>query len=235
MLVLVADAEPIYAEIISELLRQASYRVVLAPDESSCRRFLERSEADLIVVSSSIPEGPLPDFIRELRHDEGTPIIAVVGESGPSAVASCLVAGADDCVQKPFHPGEFAARVDAVARRHQRPHQARRAEPSTLPEALGSVAGSGLTFDHSRERVYYDGRDLRCTQLEYKILSAMAAEGGTVLPYSVLNERIWGYSNLSGGTLLKGHVSSIRRKLMREGFDPDLIRTVYGTGYALSA
>ena len=33
-------------------------------------------------------------------------------------------------------------------------------------------------------------------------------------------------------TLLKGHLSSLRRKLREAGGDSDVIRTVHGVGYA---
>ncbi len=285
MLVLVADAEQEYAEVVGELLRRESHRVVLAAGADSSRQFLARSRADLIIVSTSIVDGTAAPLVAEFRRQQSAPIIVLTDEEGPAEIARCFEAGADDCVRKPFHPSEFAARVHAVARRARisaeqgpeadtnghspaepigRPAPAswarfaeeqRAAEASSAngaseargleddaPEGVTVLAppqsgltGEGLEFDHGRERAYYNGTDLGCSRLEYQILSAMASMDGQVLTHAFLNERVWGYPNLSDSTLLKGHVSSIRRKLRAAGFGTHLIRTVYGVGYALSA
>jgi len=57
---------------------------------------------------------------------------------------------------------------------------------------------------------------------------------GEVASHALLNERVWGYSNMTDGALVKPHISSIRRKLIKAGGDRRLIRTIYGAGYALS-
>lgn len=264
MLVLVADAEQEYAEVVGELLRRESHRVVLAAGAESSRQFLSRSTADMIILSTSIVDGSAAPLVAELRQQQSSPIIVLTDSDGPAEIARCFDAGADDCVRKPFHPSEFAARVHAVARRarvgEDGPAPEARQEPQLAPQPLyeapaehlehleqpgegvtvltpprSGLSGEGLEFDHARERAYYNGVDLGCSRLEYQILSAMASMDGQVLTHAFLNERVWGYSNLSDSTLLKGHVSSIRRKLRAAGFGTHLIRTVYGVGYALSA
>lgn len=270
MLVLVADAEQEYAEVVGELLRRESHRVVLAAGAESSRQFLARSNADLIIVSTSIVDGSVSPLVAEFHRQQSAPIIVLTGEEGPAEIARCFEAGADDCVRKPFHPGEFAARVHAVARRARvrqdghaeddceedeivaSGHTSNGVRPQSLatwddhrdgaPEGVtvlvpprSGLTGEGLEFDHERERSYYNGTDIGCSRLEYQILSAMASMDGQVLTHAFLNERVWGYPNLSDSTLLKGHVSSIRRKLRAAGFGTHLIRTVYGVGYALSA
>ena len=258
MLVLVADAEQEYAEVVGELLRREAHRVVLAAGAESSKQFLSRSNADLIILSTSIVEGSVSPLVAELHRQQASPIIVLTDEDGPAEIARCFEAGADDCVRKPFHPGEFAARVHAVARRARivpdaarddatpavRSHAPRDEAPreEEAPEGVtvlnpprSGIVGEGLEFEHERERAYYNGTDLGCSRLEYQILSAMASMDGQVLTHAFLNERVWGYPNLSDSTLLKGHVSSIRRKLRAAGFGTHLIRTVYGVGYALSA
>jgi len=228
MLVLVGDAEQEYGEVIGELLRCQSHRVVLAASLDSFQRFLERSSADLIVMSTSLLRDAPQHAIRRIRTEQSTPIILTFEHEGPAVISACFDAGADDCIRKPFHPSEFAARVDAVARRYSRQNPAYRAD------AVDRIPESGIHLDHINGRVYGNGVDVHCSQLEYQILRAMLEAGGQVLSYAALNERVWGYSSLHDGTLIKGHVSSIRSKLRAAGCDPDIIRTVYGVGYGLT-
>lgn len=244
MLVLVADEDQNYAELIGELLRRRSHRVVLAATEDSFHDFVGRSSADLIVVSAGLVRGSASGLVRELaQRQEGRIIVTFDDDASSMEIAASLSAGADDCIRKPFHPAEFAARVDVVGARagngtrtnmHTEPVEARTQNVAAVIPAP-ELTGRGLEFDTTRERAFYNGKDLKCSRLEYTILRTMAGMEGQVLSHALLNHRVWGYSNLGDGTLLKGHVSSLRRKLRDAGFDGSLIRTIYGVGYALSA
>ncbi len=235
MQVLVGDAESEYAEVMRELLRRQSHRVVLAASFDSCRRFLDRSQTDLVVVSSSIGEHPLPTLVRELVDLQTAPIMALLDSDSPAELSACFTAGATDCVRKPFHASEFVARIDAMERLiHLNTGSTDTDLPARGQSALSQSHFGDFTFDHKHEQVLFQGQNVNCTQLEYQILTTLGATDGEVVSHVFLNERIWGYSNLTDGTLLKGHISSIRRKLAAAGAERDPIRTIYGVGYVLS-
>lgn len=231
MLILVGDDEQEYGEIIEELLRSQSHRVVLAASRESFRRFLQRTEVDLVVMSSAFAGESLPAAIWDIRRTQSAHIVVTFEERSPVEVAECLAAGADDCVRKPFHPNEFAARMDAIARRSPRPVE--EVEPPAEESATWTRSGS-LRFDEANLRVRWAGVDLTCSRTEYEILRALAETHGRVLTHAYLNRRVWGYSSLGDATLLKGHISSIRSKLRAAGVQEPLIRTVNGVGYGLA-
>jgi DNA-binding response OmpR family regulator len=143
-------------------------------------------------------------------------------------VVAGLSHGADDYIRKPFHPGELIARVRAAARRKAL---------GTAAGAIGprQIQGRGLELDAERQVAYADGSDLGCTELEFQILLELTRAPGQVLTYAYLNERVWHYPNMRDSSLLKGHISSLRRKLREAGGDPSTIRTVQGVGYSLVA
>ena len=74
----------------------------------------------------------------------------------------------------------------------------------------------------------------RQTELEARILSEFVRVPDQVLPYSYLNQRVWKYPNLTDATLLKGHISSIRRKAREAGCPGEAIRTISRVGYAFA-
>lgn len=234
MQVLVADAESEYAEVMRELLRRLAHRVVLSASIDSCRHFLDRSQTDLLVVSGSIGKQPLPELVRELTELQKAPVMALLDTDSPADLAACFNAGATECIRKPFHASEFVARIDAIARLLELKATSSRseAEPGEAPVSRSEFGE--FSFDHTNEQVFYRGQAINCTQLEYQILAALVASDGEVVTHVFLNERIWGYSNLTDGTLLKGHISSIRRKLAAAGAEGDPIRTIYGVGYVMS-
>ncbi len=230
MLVLVAEADVDYAEIVAESLRRDSHRVVIAGSASGARHFVERGFPDMAIVSAELPDGSGLDIVRELREESvDLPIIMLSAHSRCDDIVAGFESGADDYIAKPFHPREFVARVRAVIRR-----AGSRASSVPVPEQR-NLGGEGLEFDHDNSAVYLDGVNLNCTRLEFDILKELAAVPGQVLSHAFLNERIWDYSNMHDGTLLKGHISALRRKMKQAGAATTMIRTVHGVGYSLAA
>ncbi len=230
MLVLVAEADVDYAEIVAESLRRDSHRVVIAGSASGARRFVERGFPDMAIVSAELPDGSGLDIVRELRDEsDELPIIMLSAHDRCDDIVAGFDSGADDYIGKPFHPREFVARVRAVIRR-----TGSRSSSIPAPEQR-SLGGEGLEFDHDNSAVYLNGVNLNCTRLEFDILKELAAVPGQVLSHAFLNERIWEYSNMHDGTLLKGHISALRRKLKQAGSSGTVIRTVHGVGYSLAA
>ena len=229
MLVLLAEDDEDYADIIAETLRRDSHEVVVAGSVDGAVRFARQGRPDLAVLDVMLPDGSGLDVGRSLRADRPElPIIFLSSLDRTSDIVAGFDAGADDYVTKPFHPSEFLARVRAVERRY------RTSGSEESPRTPTKLRASGLEFDENNQSAYLDGTNLNCTRLEFEILREMAAVPGQVLSHSFLNERIWSYPNMKDGTLLKGDISSIRRKLKKAGGNEEMIRTVHGVGYAFS-
>ena len=88
---------------------------------------------------------------------------------------------------------------------------------------VGSLAVDGAT-----RRVRVDGADVHLTPLEFDLLTALAAEPGSVRSREELMQEVWGWSDASGTRTLDSHVKALRAKI-----GADRVRTVHGVGYAL--
>jgi DNA-binding response OmpR family regulator len=85
-----------------------------------------------------------------------------------------------------------------------------------------------LGIDGATRRVTVRGSDVHLTPLEFDLLSALAAEPGTVRGRDVLMREVWGWADASGTRTLDSHVKALRAKI-----GADRVRTVHGVGYAL--
>lgn len=238
MLILLIEDDVDYADIVAELLRRDAYEVVIATSVDGGRRFVRDNAPAAAIVDVTHPDGAGLELVSELRRERpGFPILVLSNRGSARDIVEGFRAGADDYLTKPFHPAEFLARVRAVLRRHE---AATVAQQETTPWSQSAsredqVAAAELRFDDVDRAVYFRGAKVSCTPLEFEILRELARVPGQVLSHSYLNERVWEYSHLNDGTLLKGHISSLRRKLRAVGGDERAIRTVHGVGYAFAA
>ena len=227
MLALVGDPEQEYGEVVGDVLRCNGHRVVLAVSADSFHGFLERSSADLVVVSASLVPDSLAWTVKRIRDSYGAPVVVTFENENSTKVAACFAAGADYCARKPFHPSEFAARIDAIMRRYRR-----WSETVDLNDGIGDLS-RGMRLDPIARSVFFNGVDIRCSVTEYLTIHAMWEASGQIVPYAAINHRVWGYSDMRDGSLLKGHISALRSKFRAAGYESDPIRTVYGVGYGL--
>lgn len=121
--VLVVDADQDYVKAIRAALVDDVDHVEAVASISSAVTQLQGRGHRLVILDCGLSGDPTPmDLARALRRTR--PEVAVVMTSSARLTstqkAACFEAGADEFVEKPFHPQEFAARVRAVNRRVRR-------------------------------------------------------------------------------------------------------------------
>ena len=215
---------------ISGLLRDGGYRVSEHDSLASLQARDLSDPLDMVVVASVPGEegsGVLPEedalAIRTMRDLE-VPLLVVSQAMDESAVVRALRIGADRCIGHPFGPAEFLARVEALLRRHwQWGAPQRSGEPEEVVVDAISCA------------VIVDGREVRLTPTEYRLLSKLVESKGDVVPNEELYSHIWGLDHTASPSSLRLYISHLRKKLEMDPHKPRLIRTKWGVGYYLEA
>ncbi len=218
MKVMVVEDEQDIREILKNLLEDEGFQVVALENGINILEDLSRDVPDLVLLDHILPGKTGVEVVREVRSHEKfarLPIIMVTGLSGEDDKVTALDLGVDDYVTKPFYPKELAARIKALARRTE------------IEPKQNRLTRDRLTIDFAAHRVLLDGHEVQLTLTEFKILSELLKQSGTVLTRERLRERALGNLNVTDRTI-DVHMASLRKKLAPLG---NQIETVRGVGY----
>jgi len=89
-----------------------------------------------------------------------------------------------------------------------------------------------LEIDRLAHQVRRAGRRIELSPKEYGLLEYLMLNPGRVLSRSMIIDRVWDQSFEGFTNIVDVYVRQLRRKI-DEGFEPKLIRTVRGLGYAI--
>lgn len=179
---------------------------------------------DVIIFDRMLPKMSGTKAIEVLRRAGlETPILMLTALSGIDHRVSGLEAGADDYLVKPFAFAELYARLKALARRRPLAEEA----PTRL------VVGD-LVLERTTQSVERAGQTLDLLPREFRILEFLMQNEGQLVTRTMLLDRIWGYNFDPKTSLVQTHLSRLRAKVDKP-FERELIATVRGSGYVLSA
>jgi putative two-component system response regulator len=116
--VLIADGDPDYRQLYSDLLRSEGFQTFCAKDVSQALAVLHRQRIDIALVDVMMPKTNGMTVCRELKNNPDTrlvPILLLTGESDPDRIMGLESgADADAFLKKPVNNGELITRVRAL-------------------------------------------------------------------------------------------------------------------------
>lgn len=222
MKILLVEDDPSLARSIREFLEGRQYLVESASTWQSAHEALHLYRYDCAIVDITLPGGSGLDLVRALKAvAPSTGVIIVSARDSLSDKVTGLDLGADDYLTKPFHLAELNARLGSLLRR--------RLSAGSAELRCGELA---IQPDGRQARV---GRHaLALTRTEFDLLLFLAGNADHVLSKETIAEHLWGSAidQADSFDAVYDHVKNLRRKLTEAGA-ADLIRTVYGVGYAV--
>jgi DNA-binding response OmpR family regulator len=223
--ILVVDDEPALAEVITYALEGEQFEVDMAADGRSAINAALTQSVDLVLLDLMLPDLPGEFVCREIRRHSDVPIIILSAKDSETDVVEGLELGADDYITKPFSTAELIGRINAVLRRGRddRPGE------GDFVRRVGD-----LSIDIERDTASIDGRPVRLTPSEFKVLALLAREPGTAYSRRQIMEYLWSSTFTGDEHTCQVHISSLRRKLERDPRHPRRILTLRGIGYSLN-
>lgn len=227
---LLVDDERSIREPLAQYLTKQGFRVTQAGDAESARTRLTAYAIDLVVLDIMMPGEDGLSLCRHIRATSEIPVILLTAKSEETDRIVGLEMGADDYVVKPFSPRELAARIKTVLRRATGGGGLRQHAPES-----GSFAfASWVLKTGERALIDREGVSVPLSTGEYNLLLALVQRPRQVLTRDQLLDLTQGREAAAFDRAIDNQVSRLRRKIEADPKNPDIIKTVWGGGYALS-
>jgi DNA-binding response OmpR family regulator len=225
--VLIVEDDEVIAQGMARHLDSAGFDTIVVTRGEPALGRLRFERADVCVLDLMLPEIDGGKRIETARGEGiGTPIVVVSARGTEHDRVHALEIGADDYLVKPFSMKELVARVRAAARRGTVVQEATRGEAIELEELL---------IDPREVQAYVDGESADLTPTEFKLLYALALEGGRVTTRDELLQKIWGRRATHRDRTVDVFVRRLRDKVDRRASRHTFIQTRYGVGYKVEA
>ena len=217
--VLVVDDEPRLLRALEINLRAYGYQCVTAVDGETALAAAAEHHPDIIVLDLGLPDLDGVDVIRRIRGWSQVHIIVLSARHGSQDKVDALDAGADDYVTKPFGLDELLARLRVAARR------------SAIAAEAPVIETPDFTLDAGARRVVRDGRDVRLTPTEWKIIDRLISHPGRLVSQQQLLLDVWGPAYAKDVQYLRVYMAQLRKKLEPDPGAPRYFVTESGMGY----
>jgi DNA-binding response OmpR family regulator len=217
--VVVIDDERHLRELLELGLAEDGFEVRSAADGRAGLQLVRDWRPDAIVLDVMLPFVDGLELLPMLRRITEAPILMLSAKADTDDRITGLRRGADDYIRKPFEMTELAARLHSALRRP------RLEQPSIVQYA-------DLSIDLDRREVKRGDQRIELSAREYALLLTLVRNPERVFTRDQLLDLVWGTDRDVGPGAVETYVSYLRAKI-DAGFDPKLIRTIRGAGYAL--
>ncbi|WP_191601476.1 response regulator [Marinomonas algicola] len=231
--IFVVDDDDDIRSLLKTYLEKHQFYVETAESgERFIEMFAQNPEFDLIILDIMLPGEDGFSICRQLRTSSHVPVIMLTANSDETDRIIGLEIGADDYLAKPFNPRELLARMKAILRRmeHIEPIPAEKSKPHTL----FNFANFSLNTV-SRELTDPEGHTDSLTGADYNLLTLFLQHPGEVLSRDQIAETTRGRDSAPLDRFIDVHISRLRQRLGEDARHPQLIKTVRGEGYILTA
>lgn len=212
----VCEDDPGIRKVLVRGLRGAGHDVLAAQDGREAVALLGADAAlDAIIMDVGLPDADGRDVVQALHAGgQRAPVLFLTALGTVEDRLSGFAAGADDYLVKPFDLRELLARLQVLARRHDR-----------------APVAAGLELDPLAHAIRHGERQVALTPTEYRMLAAIVTRPGEVVRRAAVVAAGWP----DGAIVSENTVDSFLRRLrvkLEQVEAPVTIETVRGVGFA---
>jgi len=219
--ILIVDDEEDILTLLEYNLEKAGFKVISADDGPEAIELTKKENPSLIILDIMLPSMEGTEVCKVIKRDNATshiPIIMLTAKGEEVDRIVGLELGADDYITKPFSPRELVLRVKAVLKRMQ----------GRQESGSSNIKAGNIKIDLERSVVISNGKPIKLTATEFKLLVELVKARGKVLSRDELLDRVRGMDYYVTDRTIDTHIRRLREKL---GKSAKHIETVRGFGY----
>ncbi len=225
--ILVVDDDKEIVNAIDIYLKKEGYKIYKAYNGEEALEVLKNEEIHLIILDVMMPKKDGLETLEEIRKNRTIPVIMLSAKSEDYDKIEGLDLGADDYVTKPFSPLELIARVNSNIRRYTK--------FGALKENLNdkTYKTGDLFLDDETKKVIADGKEIKLTATEFKILKFLIKNKGKVFSIPQIYENVWNEEGYAAENIIAVHIRHIREKIEIDPKEPKYLKVIWGIGYKI--
>jgi len=183
---------------------------------------IKANHYDAVILDLNLPKMDGLTVCNTLRAEGvDVPILMLTAKDTLDDKLQGFAKGADDYLVKPFAMEELIVRIKVLSRR--RSGQAKK------------LSISGLTLDNEQQTVTRDGKRLKLSPINFKILETLMLASPNPVNREKLIQAVWGEEQPDSNSL-KVHMFNLRKAVDGQGDNKHptkLIHTLVGYGFVL--
>ena len=222
--ILIVEDEEKIARFVTLELEHEGYQVEHAADGRTAVDLALERNYDLILLDVLLPQLNGMEVLRRVRKHKDVPVIMVTARDAVMDKVAGLDAGADDYLTKPFGVAELLARVRALLRRAP-------GKDGKDDQGEPVITFGDYRIDCIARTLTRNGEPIKLSQIEYRLLLAMAGNPDRVLTHRQLLVQVWGGQAADNNEYLRVYVGHLRQKIEANPAQPRHIQTEIGVGY----
>lgn len=214
-ILIVEDDKELNRQLV-EVMSEAGYVVDTAFDGEEGHFLGDTEPYDAVILDIGLPGKDGITVLEDWRRDgRDMPVLILTARDRWNDKVTGIDAGADDYLAKPFHMEEVLARLRALIRR-------------STGHASSQLTCGPLLLDTRTSKVAVNGRPVKLTSHEYRLLSYLLHHRDKVLSRTELTEHLYDQDFDRDSNTIEVFIGRLRKKLKI-----DMIETVRGLGYRL--
>ena len=194
-----------------------------------CLELLKSNTTEVLLLDINLQDGSGFELCRKLREETDIPILFISARSSDDDKLIALHIGGDDYIQKPYSLSVLLAKVTVVLKRYRQYTKGQNEEEPSQRDCYIS-ADRRLEIRFDSRQLFVEGRPVRLTALEFKLLAYLVRQENRVVSKQELFEQVWN-DRFTGDGTLNVHIRRLREEVERQPSQPQYILTVWGDGY----
>ncbi|MGB3714400.1 MAG: response regulator transcription factor [Candidatus Promineifilaceae bacterium] len=220
--VLIVEDEKQMADLLATIFGLEGAKAYVAGDGETGLRSLSQYSPDLLLLDMRLPGIDGFEVLRAARRKSDVPLVIVTAVSQHELLIGGLLAGADDCLTKPFRRDELLARSWAAVRRGHM-------NGSLLSN--NAYDDGYLALNLGARTVRVEGKRVKLTATEFSLLAYLISRRSHACTFEQIMNHVWNDVSRDSTGVIPVFVWQIRQKIEPNPKKPTYLVSEHSVGY----